>query len=344
MVAVVLVALAAAACTGARAPTTNGLESKPAAQVQRAAAAALKGAKSVHVKGTATGAGEPGRLDLRVEDGATRGTIEMRGTSFEITTIADDTYVKADQRAWRVLGAPGSVQQLAGKWVKLSPGQVTAFEGFSLDSLAAQLTTAGSPLEPRVEQAVLHGTGARVVIVRQRDGSKLYVANTGPPYPLRTERAGKDPGEADFSEYGADFHIAAPSDPIDVEQDWLEAISKLHSQLDSYLGQGSNVNVTSRLMLQYAKTLRGCSRELARLGPPGDRLRPVYALVKQACAAYDKAAQCYVTAASIGGVTTSSADERKLEQAIDCGFSAPNNGTKLLAAAEVKGFEITTTG
>lgn len=45
---------------------------------------------------------------------------------------------------------------------------------------------------------------------------KLYVANTGPPYPLHADKKGNDAGRIDLSEYGADFHITAPSNAVDL--------------------------------------------------------------------------------------------------------------------------------
>ena len=59
-------------------------------------------------------------------------------------------------------------------------------------------------------------------------------------------------------------------------------------------------------MTSYAKVLRSCSRELARIGCPGEGLQPVSTLVKKACRTYDKGAKCFATAARVsmadGGV------------------------------------------
>ncbi len=337
LVAVGLVGLVATACT-------NGLEKKPAAQVEREAVAALKSARTVHVKGTASGSdGRPVRLDLRIKGNSTDGTIGLRGEQFAILTIGADTYIKADRRGWQVLGASALPQRFAGRWVKLQPGQVRETPGFSLETLAAQVTAGDSPLQPRVEQAKLDDARRKVVVVSRQDGSKLYVADTRKPYPLRIERKGADAGRIDFTEYGAYVYIAAPSEPVDLENAWLEAISDLHTQLDNFAGPGA-VNLTPQLMRVLAKTLRRCDRELAELGSPGKRMQPAYALAKQACGEYDKAARCFATAASLGITFEGSAGDRRQRQAIDCGFSAPNNGGELMADAEAKGFEIAHAG
>jgi ABC-type transport system substrate-binding protein len=102
----------------------------------------------------------------------------------EIITIGNTTYLKANQQTWQTLGVPAAAaQRLADRWVKTRPQQVTGLTGFTLDNLAAQLIKDDSPWGPRVEQTTLDGN--KVVVISQQDGSKLSVANTGPPYPLR---------------------------------------------------------------------------------------------------------------------------------------------------------------
>jgi hypothetical protein len=65
---------------------TNGLEKKSAAEVQQQAAAAIKGASSVHVKGTGTSDGKPAQLDLRIQGTSSSGTLTVEKTRIEITT------------------------------------------------------------------------------------------------------------------------------------------------------------------------------------------------------------------------------------------------------------------
>jgi len=120
---------------------------------------------------------------------------------------------------------------------------------------------------------------------------------------------------------------------------WLEAISKLHREIDKVL-VNSPTNMTSATLRTLANDLRGCGRELARLGVPSDRLQPVYTLAKRGCAQYDKGAQCLATAADVSAPIPGTAAERRFKQALDCGFKTPGQGSLLLAEAEQKGFEI----
>jgi hypothetical protein len=224
-VMVALVALIASGCGGgaktsdpeANPTQTKGLERQSPAQVQQAAAAALKAAKSVHVTGTAINNGKPVRVDLRIQSNASSGTMELQGVKLEFITTGGTTYLKADQQTWATLGVPAVAgQRLADRWVKTGPRQVAGLTGFSLDNLAGQLMKGDSPWEPTVEQTTLDGT--KVVVISRKDGSKLYVANTGPPYPLRGEKKGANAGRTDFTEYGADFHITAPANAMDIGQ------------------------------------------------------------------------------------------------------------------------------
>lgn len=193
---------AAAGATGTVTGTTNGLEKKSPADVLQAAAAALSAAKSVHVVAAIPG----GHLDVRMQGGSSAGTVTRDGVRVQITVIGSDGYVKTGRAGLHMIGAPRPVQRHdAGRWIKLPAHR---FPGLTLASIANQLTTYYGPLEPKVRQATVNGRKA--VIVRWRNGSQMYVANTGPAYPLRGEFKGQYPGSFDFTEYGVRVHITAP--------------------------------------------------------------------------------------------------------------------------------------
>ena len=125
---------------------------------------------------------------------------------------------------------------------------------------------------------------------------------------------------------------------------WLTAVTRLHQKMDKAFQQPGSVNLTRAKMMSYADTLRACSRELARIGSPGDRLQPVYVIVKKACRIFDGGAKCWARAASVsmadGGVIAGSPEARTQAQAIECGGAAAGNGSNLLSEAETKGKEI----
>jgi len=124
---------------------------------------------------------------------------------------------------------------------------------------------------------------------------------------------------------------------------WLKAVTALHKKTEKAFS-ATSVYLTRAKMTSYANTLRSCSRELARIGSPGDRLEPVHVIVKKACRTFDKGAKCWATAASVsmadGGVVAGTPAERTQRKGIECGSEAQGNGLNLLAEAKAKGEEI----
>lgn len=335
--AAVVLVLAAGACAGGE--ETNGLEREPAAEVQQAAAAALRDARTVHVTGLHLGADHAVLADARVRDKLSSVTATAANTRFEIIKDGNDVYVKGDQAAWQALQAPPPVEGFAGHWVRLRSGQVKV-DLVSLDALVSLVTDTAWRLVPKVEQMTLDGT--KVVTLSRPDGSKLYVANTGPAYPMRIEDKSNG-SQIEFREPGVDFHVDVPVDALSNaltgdELAWLDAVRKLISSTNDMFVYSSPY-LTPDSLTTMADKLRGCSRELARIGPATTRLQPVHALVAQACARYDQGAQCFTTAANIGSPVAGSAAEKKFTQALDCGFGSSEAAIALADAAN-KGQEI----
>jgi hypothetical protein len=337
-----LLTLLLTGCGGGGTPT-NGLEDKSPAQIQEEAAAAIKGAKGVHVTGTSISDGTPAQVDLRIQNGSSSGTITLEGAHFEITRVGEVTYVKADEAALESLGIPPEMHRLgADRWLKLAPQEASGLEGLSLDSFAQQVTMNESPLETEIEQTELDRR--RVVVISTQDGSRLYIANTGPAYPIRGELKGANEGRIDFSEYDVDFQITAPQNYVELgELAWLDAITNLHAKIDEPF-LASEINLTQAAMVSLGSALGECNRELARIGSPTERLQPVYALVAEACARYEEGAKCFDTAASVsdrsGAVVAGTPEEQTQTNALDCGFAAQGDGGNLLTEAEAMGNEI----
>ena len=334
----------------------DDLEKKSAAEVQQEAAAALKGAASVHMISNGTSDGKPAKLDMKIQGTASQGTLTIGEDSVEITKIGDDLYVKGTRQALARLGAPGAAQRLGeGKWIKLAKGSLTSLEGFTTDDLAAQLTKFESRLEPKVEQTTLDGK--KVVLISQQNGSKLYVANTGTAYPLRAIMTKDDTGEIDFTEYGTKFDIAAPPDAVDLsalragepeplsneEFAWLDKIGALREEVDRAFGAGRE-GLAQWNAAELARVMPECNSKLASTGPPSARMQPVHGLLVQACGEYDKGAECFATADRLWNQAPDTPKEEELNKAIECGYTAESSGRKLLSDAELEGFKLAAHG
>jgi len=341
----VLAVFVACALTACAAPSdTNGMERKTAAEVQQAAVTALKSATSVHVLSKGTIDGQQAQIDMRIRGSSSSGTVELKGTSFQLVKIDDDVYLKGAAPTLTMLGVPAQAQGIAAdRWLKLQAHEVTTLKGFSLEDIASQLANPDSPLEPSVEQTSLDNS--KVVVISQQNGSKLHIANSGNPYPVRAVLQGDTPGQVDFSEYGADFDITAPQDPVvfsapDDERRWLESIGAVRKDIDdTYRIVGTDWDESEVTLLGH--TLGRCSRELIKPESPSVRVQPVHELVKQACQEYDKGAECFATAAKNWNQSGSPAANQVISDALDCGFAAQATGGKLLADAEIEGYKIT---
>ena len=134
------------------------------------------------------------------------------------------------------------------------------------------------------------------------------------------------------------------------EAAWLDGLPKLAKKLEekkNKIYKAATAGLTRPMMVSLAETFGSCSRELARLGAPSDRLRPVYALAQKACQQHSKAAKCQATVAKVsdagGGVVVGSPQSRTWERAGRCVEAADKKATQLLADAQAKGDQIRAT-
>jgi hypothetical protein len=121
---------------------------------------------------------------------------------------------------------------------------------------------------------------------------------------------------------------------------WLQGVTKLQKRTEKEFTSRTSEVLTTNRMRSYAKLLRGCGGQLARLGPPSARLQPVYAIADNACGQADKGARCFAVAAKISTPIMGTASERKSTKAINCGVDALGDSINLLGDAVVKMEEI----
>lgn len=239
-----LVALAAAGCspsttsTGSRASQTaratptagassaagNGTATMSAAQAAGAAVNALTAAKSVRVSGTFADqeTHQNGQLDMWVTGTSGRGTMGEQGANVEVIFTSGTVYFKAGVEALKVLtkgqDVPAGVLDLmAGHWFKVGSAQVSQMPVLTISALTTELSR---HIVSDSHAKVSTGTfaGQPVTIVSYRDGSRLYIAATGPARPLRLDLTGSDGGHFLFSGYGAPVTVTPPRGALDMGQ------------------------------------------------------------------------------------------------------------------------------
>lgn len=225
-----LLVLTVAACGGAqsssgtggtvpRATSTlaaNGVAAMRADQATRAALAALTSVRSVHVAGTFPANGRSERFDMRFAgDSAASGSFTLNGAVVQTVTWDSVMYLKADQDGWAAMGNPsGTAGMMAGRWFKVGAAQAPGTTPLSLAFFTAELAARATMTRATLTTGTL--SGRQVAVIAYPDGSKLYVAATGPEYPLRFDVTGDTGGRRDFSGYGAALHIVAPRGATDI--------------------------------------------------------------------------------------------------------------------------------
>lgn len=206
-----------AGCGSSSGPSSNGESSKTGPQVVKDAAAALGASSAAHIAGTVSDSGKAEKVDLQLQTDGTSGTLDISGVPVSIVAVGGALYIKAPASFYTAQKAtPAAAAKVANRWVK-GPAS-TDISSLSLAGLAKSLPEpdAGTTIENKVTTGTLHGQ--KVVIVRESDGSLLYVAATGKPYPLRAVNSASSkagPGDATFSAFGQHMTLKAPAGAID---------------------------------------------------------------------------------------------------------------------------------
>ena len=212
------VALLVAGCGGGS--SSNGEAKKAPEQVLKDAKAAALAATAVHVVGHIVSGGSPLGIDMTLNRGkGGKGTLTESGVSFQLIRIGDKAFVKGSDAFYEKF-AGSAAALLKGKWLE---GSATKGEFGTL----GQLTDLGKLLD-QVSSPKNHGKlandgettykGQKVDVLRDTsDGSKLYVAATGKPYPVAIVggKSGQK-GTVTFGGWNETVQLVAPSGAIDL--------------------------------------------------------------------------------------------------------------------------------
>ncbi len=199
-------------------PADNGVSAKSADRIVAAAETAAKSAKSVHVSGAVNNGGQQIALDLDLAAGqGGRGSIAVSGASIQIVTIKSTVYLKASPKFWSLVGNAQVGQLLKNRWLKApATTGVNSFTQFTdLQQLFKQLLASHGKLTKGPAATV---DGQSVIGIRDATkGGTLYVATKGQPYPVRVSRAGGG-GAVTFDHYNESVTLAPPAGAVDASQ------------------------------------------------------------------------------------------------------------------------------
>jgi hypothetical protein len=201
------------ACGGSAKP--NGIASRSPQSILQSAVNAAESAHSVHLAGTVIRAGQQLKLDVDlVANQGSRGMIAVSGLSFQFIQTAGAIYIKADRAFLAHFGNP-SAMRFNGRWLKASPGS-SGFGSFTgLTDLHALFHTLLGSHGALSKSGNTTFNGQSVVAIKDNSkGSTLYVASTGPPYPVGLSNPNE--GQLRLDHYNESVSLTAPSNPVDL--------------------------------------------------------------------------------------------------------------------------------
>jgi hypothetical protein len=206
-------------CGGKKAPSSNGEAGKSPKQIVADVKAAVAGASSVHVVGAGTSDGTKLALDLHFKTGAGgggSGHVSINGLGFEIIRVDGKSYFKGDANFLSHFAGKQAAQLMAGKWFYVA-NSVSGFASLSsltnLISLTNAILGTTGPFS-KGATATIDGQPA-IAIVDSGKGGSLYVATTGPAYPVEITPGSSDSGTIKFEDWDAPVTLTPPKNPVD---------------------------------------------------------------------------------------------------------------------------------
>ena len=199
----------------------NDEASKTPAQVLADAKAAATSASSAHVSGSIKSGGTPITLDLTTaRNKGAKGSMSTSGLKFDLVRIGDTLYIRGSDEFYKHFAGAGVAQLLHGKWLKAPVTRGDLKSLAPLTSIGALFTGISSHHGKLANDGKTTYKGQDVVTVRDTsDGSKLYVAATGKPYPVAIAGGkGSQSGTITFDDWNKSVSLSAPSHAIDIGQ------------------------------------------------------------------------------------------------------------------------------
>jgi hypothetical protein len=212
------VALATVACGGGH--KSNGVASQSPSQIVASVKKAVAASTSAHVIGAGSTGGTKLAIDMTYDnkDNSATGHLSVNGLAFELTYVGGKTYVKANAGFYSHFTGAAAAALLAGKWI-LVPANDPRFAAVSsLASLTALTNAIFQTTGPFTvgDETTINGEKA-IPVFDKGQGGTLYVATSGPAYPLRISPGKKTgSGKIDFTDWDKHVSITAPSDAVDL--------------------------------------------------------------------------------------------------------------------------------
>jgi hypothetical protein len=217
-IGLLVVAVLAAGCGGGSSSSSNGEAAKSGSQVLADARAAAIAATAVHVFGTFTSAGKKIAVDFVLGNDGGKGSLKQGNARADVVRVGKTAYMRASLAFWRLYGAAGAASLLQDKWLK---GSATKQPFAAFGKFLSMKGLIGGALKNSGNHGKLTNLGEKtykgqkvVAIKDSKDGSILYVAATGAPYPV----GGVGAGALGFEDWNKQVPVSAPKGAVDISQ------------------------------------------------------------------------------------------------------------------------------
>jgi hypothetical protein len=212
-------ALAFATLTGCGSSArTNGITAKQPSEALAAAKAAAYTASSVHVSGSAVVGGSPITLDLDLlaSEGG-RGKVSENGLTLEVVHVGNTVYIKGSPAFYKRVGGAAAAQLLQGRWLK-GPATVGSFASLASLTDLHQLVNTSLAIRgtPTRGGTVTVGKQKAIGVTNAAKGGTLYIATSGPPYPVAITQNGTSSGRIVLDRWNEPVALAAPANALDI--------------------------------------------------------------------------------------------------------------------------------
>ena len=212
-----LLVVLAAGCGGSS--SSNGEATKSAAVVFSDAQHAALAATSVHVAGALSDAGNPLSLDLVLAQGKGTGTMSENGLSFQIVRIGNAAYIKGTDAFLKQFAGAAAAQLFHNKWLKGSLASGSLASLAPLTDITKLFSGAFGTHGKLVSEGQTDFQGQKAVAIKDTsDGSILYVAASGTPYPLGAKEGGTSKSSITFDHWSDTVSIGAPKGAVDMSK------------------------------------------------------------------------------------------------------------------------------
>jgi hypothetical protein len=200
--------------------TGNGVARKTPAEIVAGAKILADTAASVHVSGSISSGTSPITLNMYLlADKGGRGQLSENGLSFELIQIHGTVFIKGSAAFYSHVAGPTAAQLLRGRWLKAPANTGNLASLASLTDLHQLLDTTLGAHGPLVKGAATTVDGRKVIgVTDTSQGGTLYVATTGPPYPIEISKSGAGAGKIVFDRWNGPVSVTAPENTIDITQ------------------------------------------------------------------------------------------------------------------------------